>query len=95
MSIELSSTLKIIADEIGRYDATNPMPSDRCADLYAKLSLCSELAVSMELEVSGFRLLESERQGRAFMEAEASTAMTARPIPRNGKILRPEFGRKP
>ena len=94
MSIELSRTLKIIADEVGRYDADNPIPAHRFSDLYAKLSLCSELAVAMELELTGFRHLEMDRQGRAFMEAEASAAMTARPVPRDGKILRPEFGRK-
>ncbi|OEI84665.1 hypothetical protein BR10RB9215_C11539 [Brucella sp. 10RB9215] len=95
MSIELSSTLRAIADDLGRYDADNPIPAHLCPDLYAKLSLCAELAVAMELELTGFRRLEMDRQGRAFMEAEAAAAMTVRPVPRDGKILRPDFGRKP
>lgn len=94
MSIELSSTLRNIADELGRCDPNNPIPAHRCPDLLAKLSLCSDLAVAMELELTGFRHLEMDRQGRAFLEAEASAAMMARPVPRDGKILRPEFGRK-
>lgn len=94
MSVELSSTLKSIADELGRQDADDPLPGHRCTDLYAKLSLCSELARSMELELTGFRLLEMDRQGRSFMEAEASAAMSVRSVSRDGKILRPDFGRK-
>lgn len=94
MSIELSSTLKAIADELGRHDIDNPVAGHRCNDIYAKLSLCSELASAMEMELTGFRLLEMDRQGRAFMEAEAAKALNTPIVSHDGKVVHPDFGRK-
>ncbi|MEN5278724.1 hypothetical protein ABE527_17480 [Brucella sp. TWI432] len=94
MSIELSTTLKSVADQIGRYDADEPLTGHHRADLYAKLSLCSELAVAMELELTGFRLLEMDRKGRSFMEAEAAKVLNTPVVSHNGKVVHPDFGRK-
>ncbi|MFD1792106.1 hypothetical protein ACFSE0_10700 [Ochrobactrum teleogrylli] len=92
MGIELSTILKSIADELGQYDIDQPMPPHRFADVYAKLSLCSELATSMEMELTGFRLLEADRAGRAFMETEATKIFNAPVATHDGKVIRPDFG---
>ncbi|WP_273792402.1 hypothetical protein [Brucella anthropi] len=92
MTIELSSFLKEIADELGRYDGDHQLPVDRNANLYARVTLCAELAAKMEMELLGFRLLESDREGRAYMEGQAIKVLNKPVSSHDGKVIRPDFG---
>ncbi len=57
----------------------------------AKLRLVGALVQSMEREVSALRLIEAGRVGTAIVEQLATDALVELS---DGKVLRPDFGRK-
>lgn len=81
----LSIRLQLIANALKARDA----------EIAAELALLSRLANSMEQEVAVHRLRERGRLARDVMEARATDALSELVRDPAGKIVRPDFGRKP
>lgn len=65
------------------------------AETKEELALLSRLANSLEQEVAVHRLRERRRLVRDLMEATATDALSELVRDPAGKIVRPDFGRKP
>lgn len=59
-----------------------------------ELTLLAALANSLEQEVAVHRLRERHRIAAAAMEASATEALAEVVVDPEGKVLRPDFGRK-
>lgn len=94
MSVELSSSLYALVKELGALDTDEGLPFHKLSNLHSRLSLCADLAQAMETELTAFRIIEGNRQGRAFMEAEAAKALNKPIVSHDGKVVHPDFGRK-
>ena len=67
---------------------------DSQGDIADELALLARLANSMEQELEVHRLHERRRITAATMEASATSSLVELVADPDGKVLRPEFGRK-
>lgn len=90
----------------GLADALAPEPTDAPDQVYefdvdalrrltAALKVMQQLALNMELELACHRDNEAGREMRTTMEGEATAQLDDLIAETSGKVIRPNFGRKP
>lgn len=65
------------------------------ASVRRRLIACAKFAKLLEQELAVHRLGEAGNTAKSLMEAEAAKALTAGTVDDDGKVVRPEFGRRP
>jgi hypothetical protein len=71
------------------------MDGDDCRAFILRLRAVRSLALSMEQELDVFRLADGHQQAAAFLDQEAAGALDALISDPDGKVITPNFGRKP
>lgn len=71
------------------------MDGDDCRALILRLRAVRSLALSMEQELDVFRLADGHQQAATFLDQEAVGLMDEMISDPEGKVITPDFGRKP
>ena len=71
------------------------MAGDDCRALILRLRAVRSLALSMEQELAVFRLADGDQQAADFLNRQATDLMDEMISDPEGKVISPDFGRKP
>lgn len=98
--LKLSAYLQGLAEAIAPEPSDAPdqiyeFDADALRRLHLALTTMQKLALNMELELACHRDNEAGREMRASMEGEATDQLDDLIAETSGKIIRPNFGRKP
>ncbi|WP_455270329.1 hypothetical protein [Rhizobium herbae] len=92
---ELSVTLMNLTGDFLGHTAGWSMTSGEVRAIVLELTLMQKLAVSMEQELACFRVGEAGKSMSDFLHQEATKQLDALIRDPDGKVISPNFGRKP
>lgn len=93
--LKLSDELLVLRGEFVSYARSGGiLTSETVKQLRHRLRLLATLANAMETELSYFRLMEANRAGHELIEELSTEKLVELIKDPEGKIIRPDFGRK-